>query len=493
VVTAPPRVSTPDLGILRRASAEAITHAAARQSLTAYIRLQREGDYQQARFQHHLVSTLEAVERGEKRRVVIIMPPGHTKSTHGSIHLPPWYLGRNPNNDVIAISYGDELAVGFGRKARDQMASNNLNWPFPKVRVSRSSSAVDDWRIAYPFHGGYRASGIGGSITGHRADLIVIDDPVKNWQEAQSETMRDHMWNWYQSVAYTRLQPMGAIVMIGTRWHEDDLIGRALAQEGAEWEVIHYPAEAEEDDVLGRAPGEWLWPEYFPPWRYEETKRDVGSTMWTTLYQGAPFPVQGGTFKREDWQRYNGLPKMAEAVITVDSAFKEGIQNDFSVFALWGSDGEGRYFVIDVWRKRVEFPGLIRAGYDLFYKWREFFLTDGRYAPHFKLAMHVEDAASGQSAIQMWQQPFRTASGTMLPRIPVQPYKLVGSKVARAEGVSPLVESHSVYVPEDAPWVAEFIDEHAAFPSGKHDDMVDTTSMALALLATRKRRGARAY
>lgn len=332
------------------------------------------------------------------------------------------------------------------------------------------------------------------------ADILLVDDPVKNQEDADSEINRESNWEWFTTTAWTRIAGNGAVVLIGTRWHEDDLIGRALNMSSVPWKVIHLPAQAfaEDDpqfpgkDVLGRKPGEFLWPQRYPPAEYEHRKQVLGTRGWTTLYQGAPFPSEGGTFKREWWQRYryDSMPRMRRVITAVDSAFKDGVAHDYSVFATWGETYDGDFYLIDIWRNRVEFPELINAGYAIYVKNIKTFSARPGYPSTFVAPLYVEDKASGQSAIQVWKRAFRDSGGVRRPGLTVIPHKTgTASKTSRAEGVSPLVEAKRCFIPEDdeADWVETFVHEHAAFPAGKHDDMVDTTSLALAVLSAGQR------
>lgn len=419
---------------------------------------------------HHelLAEYLEAVEAGAIRRLIVELPPRHGKSELVSIRFPAWLLGRRPERQVIVASYAADLALTFSRQARNLLDAPQ--WPFPDVRLAPDASATRHWLTDR--NGGYLAAGVGGPITGHGAHAFVIDDPVKNAEEAASEIMRERVWSWYISTARTRLQPDAVIVLCLTRWHEDDLAGRLIERQeqgGEYWEVLKLPALAEEGDPLGRAIGDPLWPEWFGRAALDATRQTVGSRVWSALYQQHPTPDAGGTFKRQ-WftRRYRTLPRLKKTIQAVDSAFKTGVANDYSVIATWGTDGVD-FYLIDLWRDRVEFPELKRAIRD-------------QHAKHRPSAVLLEDAASGQSAIQELRRE------TSLPIVPV---KAVGSKESRAEAVSPLAEAGKVLLPEYAAWVDAWIEEQVTFPTGRFDDQVDTTSMALLRLteSTRSRTG----
>lgn len=430
---------------------------------------------------HHVViaDALESVVRGDVKRLAVTMPPRHGKSELCSVHFPPWFLGRNPDKRIIACSYTAALAYRFSRRARNILASPQ--WPWPEIQPAGDAAAVSAWDIAGK-RGGYVAAGVGGSITGMGADILLIDDPVRNAQDADSIVVRDRTWDWYLSTAVTRLEPNGSVVLIGTRWHEDDLIGRALAEAPGEWTLLNLAAIAEdENDALGRSPGEALWPEQWPVDALEERRVAVGERAWSALYQQRPAPAGGSVFHRDWWQRYelSEMPVMDTVLVVCDSAFKDGVASDYSVFATWGRGrDDGRFYLIDIHRGKWQFPDLIVAGHTAVTAARARF-------PMVTVSLIVEDKASGQSAIQVWKRPYIVSPESRLPALPVVPHKISAgeSKTARAEGVSGYVRGGMVSIPTYAPWLDAWLGEHNSFPQGAHDDMVDTTSMALARLA----------
>jgi predicted phage terminase large subunit-like protein len=407
---------------------------------------------------HHelIVSRLEAVERGEISRLMIFLPPRHGKSLLASTLFPAWYLGRNCERHIIFATYGQELSDDFGRKVRNLIADPVHRAIFPGCSLSEDSSAAHRFNTVRG--GAYFAVGRGGPITGRGAHLLIIDDALKDHAEANSETVRRALYDWYSSVAYTRLAPNGAIVLIQTRWHQDDLAGRLLANSfGDDWEVLNLPAIAEHDESFRRE-GEALWPDRFGLVELGKIRNAVGERAWASLYQQRPAAAEGVIFKRNYWQSYR--PPLSVALSRIvqswDTAFKRGTENDFSVCTTWGA-GENGYYLLHVWRGRVEFPELKRVLASLAEQWK----------PN---AILVEDRASGQSLIQELKQ---------FTALPILPVKVDSDKQTRAQAVTPLMEAGKIFLPESAPWVNDFIEEMACFPHGMHDDVVDATTQAL--------------
>lgn len=275
---------------------------------------------------HHrlIADKLEQVERGELKRLIVTMPPRHGKSELCSIQFPAWFIGRNKDKNIIEASYSGDLAVDFGRQVRNIIASDNYHHLFPAVTLAEDSQAKGKWNTNG--RGAYNAVGVGGATTGKGADILLIDDPTKNRQDAESETIRATTWDWYTSTARTRLSPEGAIIIVMTRWHDDDLVGRILRSENADkWDVLHLPAIATETE-LHRAKGDALWPNHFSLDILEETKRDIGSYDWSALYQGNPLDSDSQEF-RKDMIHYRAesdiKDKRLNRYLTIDLAFSD--------------------------------------------------------------------------------------------------------------------------------------------------------------------------
>ncbi len=433
--------------------------ALARDDLACYTTAQFPA-FELPPFLELLVSKLEAVERGQIRRLIVSMPPRHGKSLIASTHFAAWYLGRHPDRYVIATSYGQELADDFGRRVRNSIATPLHRRVFPASKLSDDSSAAHRFNLTAG--GAYYAVGRGAAITGRGAHVLLIDDPLKDSEEANSATVRRAVQQWFSTVAFTRLMPDAAIVLIATRWHEDDVVGWLLREHAADgWEVISFPAIAEASDPLRRNEGEALWPKRYPVEVLESIKRQLGSAAFASLYQQRPAPIEGRIFRREWWRFYSAPPaSFTQIIMSVDSAFKTGQENDFSAFTIWGKT-QNEIYLLHAWRGRIEFPELKRKVSEFAAQWHP-------------AAILVEDKASGQSLIQEMKRD------TLLPIIAV---KIDKDKIARAAAVTPLVEAGKVLLPQAAGWLDDYLDELSTFPAAAHDDFVDSTTQALTRLA----------
>jgi predicted phage terminase large subunit-like protein len=436
--------------------------------LIAYAAFQWPG-YEAAKHHRLIARHLEAVERGDIRRLMISMPPRHGKSMLASEFFPAWYLGRNPSHYVIAATYAQDLADDFGRKVRDQIAESTFQAVFPGCQLKGDSKSSKRFHVTHEsedpqdafatdLDGAYFAAGICGPLTGRGAHLLLIDDPVKNREDAESSTLRQKAKDWYTSTAYTRLMPDGKIVIIQTRWHEDDLTGWQLKEHAHEgWVVLSLPALAEtDDDILGRKTGEPLWGHY-PLQALERIKRSIGSRDWTALYQQRPAPAEGGIFKAEWFRRYGKQQDAYQQIVqSWDTAVKADEINDPSVCTTWGIRPDG-YDLLQVLVRRLEYPDLKR----LVKSQAEAFGAD---------AVLIEDKASGQQLLQDLKR------STKLPLIGINPEK---DKITRASAVSAIVEAGKVALPQHAAWLTDYETEMLTFPNAPHDDQVDSTTQFL--------------
>jgi len=441
--------------------------ALARTDLAFFCQYVHRGRWQRAPHLELTCRTLEAVERGDLRRLIVTMPPRHGKSMTVTETFPAWFLGRHPDARVIEVSYSDALSRDFGERARRKI--EEFGPELFGVTLDRGRADKSDWGIDGR-RGGMVSAGIGGAITGKGADLMIIDDPVKNRQEADSETYRERLWSEWRSTLSTRLHPGGRVVVVLTRWHEDDLAGRLVDREPGRWEVLNLPAVAEEGDPLGRAEGEALWPERFDAEALREIRTTVGSRDWAALYQGHPSPAEGSILRRGWWRTYPLPPGdaalgMERIVQSWDCAFKDADTADYVVGQVWGRKGPNAY-LLDQVRARMDFPSTVRAVKGLSAKWPRC------------TAKLIEDKANGTAVLQ-------TLKREIPGLIPVEPE---GGKVARANAVAPFIEAGNVFLPDPqhAPWIHDFVEECAAFPGGRHDDQVDAMSQALGWLMQRR-------
>lgn len=380
---------------------------------------------------------------------MVCMPPGSAKSTYTSVEFPPWFLGRNPELNVIAASHTQELAETFGRRARNVVASDEYR-PVFGFGLNMDSQAAGRW--ATERGGEYFASGVGGAIAGRRADLVVIDDPVKSQEDADSERARARAWDWYVSDLLTRLKPGGRQIVVMTRWHEEDLGGRILEREGDRWTVLELPMEAMAGDVLGRQPGEMLWPDYFTPEMVALAKLNARS--WNALYQQRPSPDDGSYFRRDWFKTWHDKPRNLNVYGTSDYAVTDS-GGDFTVHRIWGVDPQGDLYRLDGWRGQTTADVWIEKKLDLI----------ARYKPF---------AWFGESGvIQKAVQPMltrRMRERSVYCRMEWLPS--ITDKPTRARGFQARAASGRVYFEAGAE-----IDEFLKFPAGKNDDDVDTASL----------------
>lgn len=408
-----------------------------------------------------LAEKLEAVERGEIKRLMVLEPPRHGKSELISLRFPCWYLARHPLNYIVQTGYAESIALTHSRKARDIFVSLEMSRLFPQIRyrpeIPRQETEIPERQAAHEWGtkqgGSYFATGIGGGLTGRGFDIGIIDDPVKDAEEAYSITIRNKVWEWYRTVFYTRAAPEAAIIVVMTRWHFDDLAGRILEQDKDKWDVISLPALAEEDDPLGREEGEALWPERYDKDTLMEIAEAIGGVSgrnWVSLYQQRPVKEGGNIFKSQWWQTYRELPAIDLIGQYWDTAFKQGAKTDYSVCVTLGRHEKG-ICVLRIFRAKLEFPELLRQ-------------TIAEYNLMKPNILKVEDTASGTPLIQTLTRD------TRLPILPIIP---IGSKEIRANQITGIVEAGRVALPETAEWLAIFLEEMTTFPAGVHDDIVD--------------------
>lgn len=407
---------------------------------------------------------------GKQPRLIIQAPPRSGKSELFSRRFPAWAFGQNPNLQMIAASYSADLSSRMNRDVQRIIDSEEYAGVFPETSFSSNTSASinsqKNIRNSEIFEiaghaGAYRSAGVGGGITGMGADIAIIDDPVKDAKEANSQTYRDSVWDWYTSTFYTRLSPKSGILLGMTRWHEDDLAGRLLADMkngGDQWRVVSFPAIAEEDEQY-RKEGDALHPERYDLTHLTKIKKAVGSQAWNALYQQRPSSKGGDVIKRAWFKRYSVLPLMRRVIIAGDTAQKVKQHNDFSVFIVAGIGIDGGLYVIDLIRGKWEAPELERKLEDIWNKYR---------ASHKAQSVYIEDKSSGTGLIQSIQRK---------RNIPIKGVQVDADKYTRVLGIQGFIESGYVFLPEGAEWVEDFLSECEKFTatdSHKHDDMVDS-------------------
>lgn len=429
----------------------ALSRAFARKSLAAFS-IGMWDKFVVAKHHRTLISSLENVLRGTLKRLIITMPPRHGKSMLATRMFPGWFLGNEPTKSVIIASYGDDLATDFGRYVRNAMQSGFYGHVFPHVSVSEDSSSQK--RFHTNAGGALFAVGRGGTITGRGADLIVVDDMFKNREDANSPNTRRMVLDWYRSTLRTRLEPGGAIVMVNTRWHRDDLIGHLLSEpteDGHGWTHLNMPAL----DEAGAA----LWPDRFSVSELLAIKRDVGAFDFESLYQQNPTPAEGGIVKRDWIKFYRERPAKFNVMLqSWDMAFKETGTSDYVVGQAWGVIGSNLY-LIDQVRARMDFVASKHA-------------VKSFSAKHPQtLTKLVEDKANGSAIISELKNSI----------MGIKPINPNGSKAARLSAVAPLFEAGNVHLPDPsiAPWIHDYVEELVGFPTMKHDDQVDSTTQAL--------------
>jgi len=447
-------------------------------------------------YHRYCADKLDAFARGEIKRLMLFMPPRHGKSDLSSRLLPPFMIGQRqmlglPQTNVILASYSGALSGEMNVDAQRIMESAAYKELFPDSlindetgtkygRFARSTNKLEvvhptvekDGRIKYVKHATFRSVGVGGAVTGFGANIIIIDDIHKNQEEADSLAYRDRAFKFYQSTLATRLEKGGQVLLLMTRWHEDDLAGRLLklAEEDPEsdqWETIRFPAIAESiDDPMRdandhRKEGEALWPELYPAEDMRKRMKSVGSRVAACLYQQRPTPQGGGVIKRKWWRYYENVPDDPGIVVQFwDCAQKPGISNDYSVCATWKWIPTRGYYLLDMWREKVEAPDLEITSTTMYFK-------------HTPSAVVIEDKSAGSSLIQYLCRP--SGNRVMIPVVPYDPGRR--DKTVRALAAVPTIENGLCYLPKLAPWLEDFVGEHERFPNGANDDIVDTTSM----------------
>jgi predicted phage terminase large subunit-like protein len=441
---------------------EALEREKAQKSFMAYVKMMWPG-FVHGRHHAVMAKKFEAIANGSLKRLIINMPPRHTKSEFASYLLPSWFLGKFPDKKIIQTSNTSDLAVNFGRKVRNGVDSELFAKVFPGVALRQDSKSAGRWATNH--NGEYFAIGVGGTVTGKGADLLIIDDPHSE-QEAAMATgnpeVFDKTYEWYTSGPRQRLQPGGAIIIVMTRWAERDLTGRvikdaALREKGEEWEVIEFPA------IMPS--GNPLWPEFWSLDELTALREELPPSKWNAQYQQSPTGEEGALVKREWWKLWEReTPPQCEFVIqSWDTAFTKKERNDPSACTTWGvfyMDEDRRnanIILLDAFQVRLEFPELKVKAYEHYKEWE----------PD---AFIVEAKASGLPLIYELRQMGIAVSEYTPSR--------GNDKFVRINSVADLFRSGKVWAP-DARWAREVIEQMASFPNAEHDDLVDSSTQAL--------------
>jgi predicted phage terminase large subunit-like protein len=421
-----------------------------------------------------MAARLAALREGGSKRLIVNIPPRHLKSLAASIALPAWLLGHDPALAIVNATYAQDLSDAFARDCRDLMASHWYRASFP----TRLRAARPPLRELVTTRGGFRlATSVGGVLTGRGADVILIDDPLKP-ADAMSEARRTGANAWFDGTLYSRLndKTKGSIVVVMQRLHEDDLVGHVLKTEG--WEIVSFPAIAESDESheietpfglksFARQEGEALHPEREPLATLERIRSTIGEANFAGQYQQRPAPAGGGMIREAWFPRFSEAerPQRFERIIqSWDTANKRHELADYSVCTTWGLKGPNAY-LLNVFRKRLSFPDLERAVID----------QDALFSPEVIL---IEDRASGTQLIQALIEKGVSRATRYSPE---------GDKVMRLYAQTAAIENGFVWLPREAPWLADYLRELTLFPAGRHDDQVDSTAQALAWIRSRPR------
>jgi predicted phage terminase large subunit-like protein len=416
-----------------------------------------------------LTQFLRDVEAEKSPRMLLTVPPRHGKSEMGSVHFPAWVLGEHPDWPLIHVSYTAELSNEFSRKVRNLLREPVYQELYPGVKIAQDSRSVSHWSLAPPHRGVFTSAGVGGPITGRGGKIVIIDDPVKNRQDADSELFRKMQRDWYGSTLYTRLEKGAGILLIMTRWHVEDLGGYVTTGAGADevpvdaarWEVVNLPAlcEKAEGDPLGRAPGEALWPDKYPVSVLENYQGTLTGRDWLSLYQCSPVAAQGNMLHVG---RVRPLPRKVPEHLAIvqgwDLAISEKTTADYTVGFTLGLDTKTNdLYLLDCERGRWDFNGVLARIDLLARKWRPMAIA---------LETNSFQAAVLQEARRRFLHPFMAIKATR-------------DKVTRATLLADRIDADKCLADHSAPWWRVFEAEALAFPSGGHDDMVDAISTGM--------------
>jgi predicted phage terminase large subunit-like protein len=435
------------------AATEAARRLKARDGLISFTEFMNPR-YKPAGFHQQVSAKLEAVERGEIDRLMLMLPPRHGKSELASRHFPAWALGRRPERQFISVSATAELASDFGRDVRNIVGSPEFKALEFTTALAEDSQAKGKWHT----NGGgvYFSIGIGGQVLGRGADMMLIDDPFATMEDAQSELQRKRVWEWYTGTAYNRLMPGGAIVIIGHRMHEGDLQGRLLDQQvagGDRWEVVELPAIQESGDAL--------WPEQYSASALERIRLNTIPRFWSALYQQNPVPDDGDFFKAEWFRPVSRTPDRNELRIYGGSDYAVTSKGgDYTVHVVLGLDGDQNPYVLDLWRKQASSDEWIDAWCDLVRKWKPLGWAEEQGQIKSGVGPFLEKRAMEKRAYTAREQ-----------------FPTRGDKAIRAQSFRGLIATRGLRIPLNAVWRPDFESELLRFPAGVHDDIVDACGL----------------
>ena len=405
----------------------------------------------------------EDLRAGKRPILFIEAPPQHGKSEAVGAAIE-WMVGLCPNLKVIYASFSERLGVRANRKMQRALSSKKYQKVFPNTKINeRNSVATTGYQrnsemIEFVDTGGsFRNTTIGGSVTGETLQVGIIDDPVKGREAANSKTVRNKTWDWFNDDFYSRFDEFAGLIIILTRWHIDDLVGRLKEQGEEDITVLSYKAIAEKDEEHRKA-GEALFPEHKSLEFLLKRKKRYTDASWQSLYQQNPIVIGGNLFKAEHWQYYTALPRLDYRIITGDTAMKTAEQNDYSVLQCWGKSYDGKAYLIDQIRGKWEAPEL-KVQTQAFWNKHQA-ETDLAYLR----SLLIEDKASGTGLIQTIRKE---------SNIPVIAIQRNTDKIMRANDVIPAIESGNVFLPEGASFLSDFLEEASQFPNGSHDDQLD--------------------
>ncbi len=397
-------------------------------------------------------------------RLMLFMPPRHGKSELASRCFPAWHLGHNPRHEIISCSYSGALSMTFSRRVRAMMRDSEYRLLFKGTSLDPDSQSIEAWLTTEG--GGLVSSGVGGAITGRGAHILLIDDPTKNREEAESETTRQSIKDWYTSTAYTRLAPGGGVLLIQTRWHMDDLAGFLLAEQetgGDEWNITSYPAIAEEDETY-RLEGQALHPERYPIEALERIKRAVGVRDWFALYQQSPVSDDGAYFTRPMLKYYDPDDLDEDRLVIYcawDLAIGKKERNDYSVGVVAGVDDEDRLFVLDVKRGKWDGGELVDEILDQYEDYEAEITGIEQGQISMAIGPFLETRIKERGLYKMYVKDLKTGRR---------------DKEARGRAIQGRMAQGMVYLPVGKDWTEKFVAELLTFPVGKHDDQVDAFS-----------------